>query len=400
VALVACGSKEETPPALNDAIPDSAGIDRTASPTVPFDWCDPEVPPDDECHAAKRNPESNNIALAVAVAERYMEIHPADSQPWNWEEAVLMLGLVELHRVTRDDALVEYCRTWLDHHIAKGFEIATSDTCVPAAVAVYLFAETGNEEYGAVVDDALGYLNKRALRTTEGGISHLGTVPIATLWIDSLFMFGSVLTYRGEFAADEKSLDLFGEQFAIFTELLQKGPGLYMHAHDWIGPQDAEVYWGRGNGWVTTAAYQYLRVRGLRGEDDPKVSTAAALLSVAVLDLQDADSGLWWTVLNRPGETYLETSAAALFAYSFARAYRYGHAGSDVLAPVASAMNGVRSRITDDESGKPVVTGISGATGVDRFQGYAGIQQKDDLPFGVGAVIMALVETSGLPLEN
>lgn len=400
LSLHACSSQGSVADSVAETGTDAAAAERTASPQLPFDWCEPNAPPDDNCHVEKRNPDSDSIALATAIANRYMDVHPVDSQAWNWEEAVLMLGLVELHRVTGDDVLLNYCRGWLDHHIAEGFEIATSDTCVPAAVAVYLHAATGKAEYAAVADDALDYLNQRALRTTEGGISHLGTVPVVTLWLDSLFMFGSVLTYRGEFASDNVSLDLFGEQFAIFTDLLQKGPGLYMHAYEWIAPQEAGVYWARGNGWVTAAAYQYLRVRRLREEEDGPVSAAASILTSAVLEVQEADTGLWWTVLNRPGETYLETSASALFAYSFARAYRYGYAGDDILAPIAAAMKGIRTRIETDETERPFVTGISGATGVDRFEGYAGIPQQDDLPFGVGAVLMALVETSGLPLEN
>ena len=398
--LLSCGSAGGGGDDVNTPQLETVSVDKTGPPAVPFDWCDPDQPPDDACHATKRDPGSENIALATALALRYMDEHPFETQAWNWEEAVLMLGFLELHRVTKDAALLSYCRGWLDHHVEQGFNIATSDTCVPAAVAVYLHAVTGKEEYLTVAEQALDYLNEGALRTAEGGISHLGTVPVVTLWVDSLFMFGAVLTSRGEFAGDTASLDLFGEQFAIFTDLLQKGPGLYMHAHEWIGPQESNVYWARGNGWVAAAAYQYLRVRRLRGEEDHEVATAAALLARAVLEVQDAQSGLWWTVLNRPGETYLETSATALFAFAFARAFRYGYADDDALGPVALAMKGVRSRIEDDDTGRPVVTGISGATGVDRFKGYAGIPQKSDLPYGVGAVIMALVETSGLPSEE
>lgn len=102
--------------------------------------------------------------------------------------------------------------------------------------------------------------------------------------------------------------------------------------------------------------------------------------------------------MNRPGETYLETSAAALFAFGLARGWRYGFLGDEVLPVIARAMQGVRSRIVTNVEGQPVVTGVSGPTTAGGFALYASIAQADDLPFGIGAVLYALLETSGLPL--
>ena len=56
----------------------------------------------------------------------------------------------------------------------------------------------------------------------------------------------------------------------------------------------------------------------------------------------------------------------------------------------------MRTRIVDDEEGKPVVTGISGGTDPSTFEGYVSVPLREDLNFGVGAVLLALIETSGL----
>jgi unsaturated rhamnogalacturonyl hydrolase len=363
---------------------------------VPYDWCVPDKPPDLLCYREKRNPDSENIALARVIALKQIEDHSPEKMAWNWEEAVMMTGFVELYYVTGDAVFMNYCRKWMDHHIETGYEITSSDTCAPAAIAVALYEQTGEEKYMKVISDAFYYLENTALRTEEGGISHLGVLPLVTLWLDSLFMFGNFLIRWGESSSDTDALALFSKQYSVFASLLQKESGFFMHAYKWPQPQDDNVFWGRGNGWVAASVYEYLRVLTDRGEDDDTAAQSALKLMDAASSAQDKDTGLWWTVLNRPGETYLETSASALFAFAFARAYRYGYLNDSSLKVISEAVKGIKSRIKADEKGRPVITGISGPTGAGTFQNYANIGIEDDLPYGTGAVIMALVETSGL----
>lgn len=340
---------------------------------------------------------SENVILAKAIADKFIDLHPVEELRWDWEAAVLMLGVLETHLVTGDAAYLDYPKAWMDHHIDAGYSIGHSDSCVPAGLAVILLDLTGDTKYQAVIDDAMTYMQEDAVRSEQGGLSHLGTMDYATLWVDSLFMFGNVLFRLGELFDDDAALDFYGDQFRIFTEALQDDSGFYKHADQWFTPQTEGVYWGRGNGWVLVAGAMYLRVRALRGETDDAVHDAVSALVAAAMDAQDPDTGLWWTVVNRPGQTYLETSAAALFACGMARLWRIGLAGDEVLSPIHDAMNGVRSMITNDEKGLPVVTGVSGPTTVGTFAEYAAVETVDDVPFGVGAVILALLETSGLP---
>jgi unsaturated rhamnogalacturonyl hydrolase len=363
----------------------------------PFDYCTSD-PPDEACYREKRDPASDQVGLAEAIVQKQIEEHPADTMAWNWEEAVLMVGVHELYRVTQKAEYRDYYRDWIDHHIVQGYDMISSDTSAPARLALELYAAGGEQKYEDVIDDFFVYINEDALRTEEGGLNHLGTDPNfgITLWVDSLFMFGGVLTRWGEEEDNREALNEFALQHEIFTDLLQKEPGWYKHAHDWLGAQDDDVYWGRGNGWVAVATTDYLRVLLARGEKDKSARQALDKLFTAVISTQDSQSGLWWTVVNRPGETYLETSASALFACALARAWRYGFADDSVLPTVESAAAGVRSMITTDAQDRPVVTGISGPTMAGSFEYYKEIPIVDDAPFGLGAVLLMLIETSGL----
>ncbi len=372
----------------------AAAAGCSSDPGGPGEACTPTSPSAEDAFARERAPGSESIALARAVADRWIAEHPAESLLWDWGEGTVMLSLVELYRVTQHAPYRDYYRRYIDRHIEYGYEITTSDRCPPAAAALALHAESCAAPYETIVTDVLRYLYEEARRTEQGGISHLGVSPLfePTLWVDSLFMFGNVLIRAG----DARALDEFSNQFHIFASLLQDGPGLFRHAYNWATPQDPDVYWARGNAWVTAAGYEYLRVRAARGERDEAVAASLDRQVAAVLAAQDPGTGLWWTILDRPGEIYLETSATALFAAGLARGLRHGFLDAAVRPAIDSAMAGVRSRIEEDASGRPVVTGISGPTTVGRLDDYAEVELRDDISYGVGAVVLALVETSGL----
>lgn len=378
--------------------------ERSRPPAAPleyFDQCEPGVAPDEACYSSKRDPTSPNVALATEIAHRYIAEHAAAELSWSWRTGVLMYALTELYRVTGDPVIRDYYRAYIDHHIWKGYVIAESNDCPPVLAALAEYRDTGDGRYAEVIDDAMYYLLERAPRTTEGGISHGGTRrEQRTLWIDSLFMFGMVLDRWGELGSDCRALDEMGEQLDVFADLLQDPrSGLLVHVHGGSIPQDPEVYWARGNAWAFQGVVDYLRVRRLRHERDERAERIFADQLAGILETQD-ESGGWWTVMNRPGETYLETSATGFFGYGMARAYRYGLVGDEALGPIAAAVEHVRSTIVRDAMGRPVVTGTSQPTGVGGFDFYANVPVGDDISYGLGATITILIETSGLPLRD
>ena len=328
----------------------------------------------------------------------------ADNVPeemlWDWGDGVLMISLVDLGRVTGEPRFSDYARRWIDHHLDAGYRhlLVSSDRCPPAVSALALFQQSCEPAYRAVVTDTLTFLYDEARRSEDGGINHLGSQGAfgVSLWLDSLFMFGTLLTRWGEHEDDSRALDEMHTQITVFASHLQDDGGFMMHAYNSpVGVQDPGVYWGRGNAWVTAAGYEYLALRAARGESDPEVEQILARQADAIIASQDPATGLWWTVLNRPSETYLETSASALFAVGLARGYRAGLLSSEVLPAIDAAIAGVTGRLLDDGGG-PVVSGTSGPTTVGGFDDYAGIGLVDGIHYGTGAVILALIEGSGL----
>ncbi len=360
--------------------------------------CTPVTRTADDTFAQAHAADSPEITLARAIADRWLTEHPPEALTWNWTDGVLAAGLVDLWRVTADPRYRDYLQAYIDHHVAAGYAVTTSDRCPPAIAAAELYATSCKDDYLSVVETVLDYLDNQALRTDDGGINHLGTSPLfpPSLWIDSLYMFGTVLIRWGAQQHDAHALDMYASQYGIFASHLQDPSGFFVHAYNWATPQDPDVFWARGNGWVLTSGYDYLLARQARGEHDAAVSASLAKLAAAVIAAQDPATGLYWTVVNRPGETYLETSGSALFAAGLARGRRAGALDASVVASVKHAVEGIRTRITTDAQGRPVVTGTSGPTSVGKFSDYASVPMEDDLDYGVGAVLLALVDASGL----
>jgi unsaturated rhamnogalacturonyl hydrolase len=341
----------------------------------------------------------DNVALARAIADRYVAVHDPTKLAWDWGESVLMTALTDLSQATGDTKYRDFVKRWADHYTALGPildpPVYSSDSSAPAIPNVALFRDLRGARYRDVVDHTTGYLDHWAARTSDGGISHYPIVP-PTLWADSLFMFGEVMIRVGELDGNAARLAQYGQQYQIFATHLQDASGWFHHAYNWVlSQQDPDVYWGRGNGWVITSATDYLRVLAARGGTDPAVSASVGQLAHAIVDSQDA-SGLWWTVVNRPGQTYLETSGSALFTTGLARAYRLGLLDASVKPTIERAVAGLRTKIVNDDQGRPIVTGTSGPTDPGHFADYAGVKQQDDLTYGVGSVITALMETADL----
>ena len=357
----------------------------------PPDWCS-DVAPDEACFRSKRPSDHAHLVRAIEIAQAFMQRHPAIELKWGWEDGVFVTALSELHRVTQDEQIEQYLRAYLNHHRQQTVDFEVSDDCPPVAAAAYLGG------FDDLVDPMNTYLDEAALRTPEGLLNHNGVLELIppSAWLDSLFMFGLPLMRQAEFQGRTARLDFYAEQLRLFLTTLQDQSGLFTHADNyWVNDQDEGVFWARGNGWVTAAVAEYLRLIRNRGGEDEVVLNAFNRQVQALIDRQ-AESGRWWTLLSHPGEVYEETSASALFAFGLARAWRYGALDDQVLPVIHRAMDGILAKVVDRDGG-PVVIDISGPTMAGTRAVYAQVPLREDVSFGVGSVLLALIESSGLP---
>ncbi len=347
------------------------------------------------------------LGVARGLADTWMREEAPSDVDWSWGEGLLMLGMLELSRTTGDPAYEDYALDWLHAHQEAGYTIFWSDSCPPGTVASLLIGRRGATELQPIIEDVDTYLFEQAPRISDGGIAHLGFLPLVLkqqLWVDSLVMFGEFLIQTGLRTGDPRYLDLMASQYEIFGGHLQDPEsGFWTHSWDDLAkqnhpPLDDRVFWGRGNAWALVAGYD---LAAALPESDPRRASVLARLTRqadAVRAVQDEATGLYWTVLNRPGETYLESAGSAMISYAFARAFEEGFSGGQAVTSAARGLDGLLGRVRVEADGRYVLSGTSVGTNPGPFWYYAIVPTKDDVSYGIGGFL--LLSTRLVELER
>jgi rhamnogalacturonyl hydrolase YesR len=149
----------------------------------------------------------------------------------------------------------------------------------------------------------------------------------------------------GKQTGDRKYFDESVKQIQQFSQrMFNAQKGIYMHG--WVQGMDAhpEFHWARANGWAVMTMVEVLDVLP---EDHPGRNAVLQQLRAHVKGLvsyQDG-TGFWHQLLDRP-DSYLETSATAIYAYSMARAINKGYIDRAAYAPaVMLAWNAVVTKV-------------------------------------------------------
>lgn len=191
-------------------------------------------------------------------------------------------------------------------------------------------------------------------RTENGAFWHKKIYP-HQLWLDGVYMGMPFLAnYTATFEHGE-ALEEVVKEFTISREQLRDAKtGLYYHAWDELRQQDwadkntglASQFWGRGLGWLAMALVDVLDVippdqQQLR---QPLLQMTSELAD-ALVKVQDAKSGAWYQILDKPEATgnYLESSASSMFTYFFAKAVNKGYLPVEYRATAVRAYQGLIS---------------------------------------------------------
>jgi unsaturated rhamnogalacturonyl hydrolase len=342
------------------------------------------------------------LEVARQVADTWIRTLDPEQIDWSWGDGVLMFGMSQLARRTGSDAYRNYIQAWMDHHIQEGYYFAFSDNCPVGISAVRLFEETGESRYREVTARIWNYLRNVADRTSDGGLNHMGFISGNQIWVDSLFMFGIYLNEMSRLLEDPVYWEELAGQIRVFsTHLRDSDNGLFLHMWDDDKQERAPVedtFWARGNAWVFVMLVEFLTTLPEQGPLRQEFLPHLTVMAETLARLQPA-SGLWHTVLYDP-ETYQETSASALLAYGFHKAIRLGLLEAEHMEVVRKAMAGVQGRLYRGCNGGLIVSGTSHGTDPGEWEQYANITVGDQVPYGVGAVLLAAVEVGDWPAQG
>lgn len=239
-----------------------------------------------------------------------------------------------------------------------------------------------------LVDHFVDYIRTKEHKLADGTLARNRPQP-NTLWLDDLFMGVPALAQMGKLTGDSKYYDEACKQVIQFSErMFDKQKGLYLHG--WVEGMSVHpaFHWGRANGWALLTKVELLDVLP---ENHPQRARILSLLQAHIRGLTavQSGSGFWHQLLDR-NDSYLETSATAIYAYGIARAINNGWIDGKAYAPACLlAWNAVTTKIT--EKGQVEGTCVGTGMGFDPAFYY----HRPISPFaahGYGPVLLAGAE--------
>jgi rhamnogalacturonyl hydrolase YesR len=176
--------------------------------------------------------------------------------------------------------------------------------------------------YRPLIDGYINFISTKEYRLPDGTLARNRPLP-NSLWLDDLFMSVPALGQMGKLTGDKKYYDDAVKQILQFSErMFNKEKNLYMHG--WVESMTVhpQFHWARANGWAIMATVELLDVLP---EDHPGRPRLIELLRLHTQGIvaQQSGQGLWHQLLDRH-DSFLETSATAIYVYSIAKGINKG----------------------------------------------------------------------------
>ena len=306
------------------------------------------------------------ISDLAAIAEHAMP-QPGDFKIISYEWGVTYAGMLLAGEVTGDSAFTGYTAKRLQfiadvvpHYqklvnarwpFANPFrQIIDPRTLDDAGsmCAAMIKAERAGLVHGLrpVIDRLIDHVHNKQFRLQDGTLAR-NRPQKNTLWLDDLFMSVPALAQMGKLTGDRNYYDDAVKQVLQFAErMFVKEKGLYMHGWVQEMAEHPAFHWARANGWAIMAVIELLDVLP---EDHPGRQAVLDLLYAHIRGLASCQSGtgFWHQLLDRP-DTYLETSATAIFTYCIARAINRGYIDPLAYGPMALlGWNAVTTKVNE-----------------------------------------------------
>jgi rhamnogalacturonyl hydrolase YesR len=341
---------------------------------------------------------------------------PGDFRFISYEWGVTYAGMLSAAEITSDEKYADYVFDRLSyiHEIQPYFAALSQDSTNewnalrsvtnPGALddagsmcaAMIKARKAGLEtNLDPIIRNYIDYIHTKQFRLDDGTLARNRPQP-NTIWLDDLFMSVPALAQMGTYAGEQKYFDDAVKQVLQFSQrMFSREKGLYIHG--WVQDMDPHpaFYWARANGWAVMAKVELLRVLP---KEHPGYDPVMKLLQAHIQGLATVQSGkgFWHQLLDR-SDTYLETSATAIYAYSIAKAINKGWIDKKVYGPmVLLAWNAVTTRV--NEKGQVEGTCVGTGMGFEpAFYCYRPINVY--AAHGYGPVILAGAEMIRL-IEN
>jgi unsaturated rhamnogalacturonyl hydrolase len=208
-----------------------------------------------------------------------------------------------------------------------------------------------------------------------------------------------------------QNFDDIANQFLLVKKYLyDEKSGLYFHGWDeskqqkWADPVKGTSpnFWGRSLGWFMMAMVDVLDSFPKDHKDRNEILKMFQELSNSVLKYRDGVSNLWFQVVDQQNreENYIETSASAMFIYTFAKGYNKGYLEEHFKETAKESFSSlIKNFVLNYNDGHYILTNVCSVGGLGgnpyrdgSFEYYISEPKRDNDFKGYGALILAADE--------
>ena len=327
-------------------------------------------------------------------------------------------------RYVDDAGRIDYSRSWPPNPDGSGpapNDPTIQDVIQPSILLFGLYEVTKQPKYRSALDHTREVFPKIA-KNPEGAFWHKPSYPHQQ-WLDGIYMSEPFLTrYGAQYAgADAETC------FSIVTEQIELvaahtfDPESELYFHAWNGALDgvwqglalpskvpprngqrvSPILWARSLAWLFAGTVDVLEYLPRDHAKRTLLLEVVHNIARGLSRLQDPETGLFYQVLDvmagplperggypdeadRPAQpNWLETSASALFAYSFAKGVRIGVLPESNLDIARRAYAGVQRKVELHADGSLTIRGtVVGMSVGGTYNAYVNADFRDDLERG------------------
>lgn len=330
---------------------------------------------------------------------------------WQYWNGVVNIGMIYSGKIFNEQKCIDYAKRnyqfmfdnlpyfekhYLNNYVKpslfKFFRMSCLDDCgAMAAGLADVYGFENDKRYFSYLQRTADYITKKQNRLPDGTLAR--PVPDSlSVWADDLYMSVPFLARFGKITNDTSYWDDACNQVKKFQKyLVNRNNGLY--AHCWYNAKGKTngAYWARCNGWILMAEVELLNCLPESYPQKEKVMKIFQQHVKSLVTFQNA-SGLWHQLLDKE-DSYLETSASAMFVYSIAKGINEGWIESRYDDIALKGWNGLLTMI--DKKGNVDGICIGTNTNDDLIYYYQRPYRINDI-HGLGAVLLAGAEVYNL----
>lgn len=313
------------------------------------------------------NKNSGQVVSNLTTIDTNTIVKPGDFRLTSYEWGVTYSAMLQVGEATGDNKYTNYTKDRVSfianslpafRELYKKYPLrsnpfrqplepkALDDAGAVCAAMIKLQRQKPDANLRLQIDNYMKFVATEEYRLKDGTLAR--NRPLKnSLWLDDLYMGVPALAQMGKLTGDKKYYDDAVKQILQFSaRMFNKQLGIYMHG--WVEDMNdhPEFHWARANGWALLAMTELLEVLPAT---HPGYNGVVQQLQAHIKGLASYQSGqgLWHQLLDRT-DSYLETSATAIYAYCIARAINKGRIDAKTYGPMCLlAWNAISTKVND-----------------------------------------------------